>query len=59
MRTETKCPLCGETRLIDWDPVLQRWVCAVCARTWQRSVEGEARRLAQIRVSRWPEMLLR
>ena len=29
-----RCPSCGEERLIEWDPVLRHWYCAVCGVTW-------------------------
>jgi hypothetical protein len=50
---EPMCPRCGELRQIEWDPVLRRWFCVVCSRTWARSVYGEARKLADMRVSIW------
>lgn len=31
----TRCPGCGEDRLIDFDRVLQRWICAVCSTQWR------------------------
>ena len=34
-----RCPGCGEDRLIEWDTVLRRWVCAVCSRAWKRQDE--------------------
>lgn len=47
-----------EDRLIEYDRVLRRWVCIVCAGTWARSVHGEAMRIGRLYVSRWPEMRL-
>ena len=29
-----RCPYCGETVLIEHDPVSRQYVCLVCARTW-------------------------
>jgi transposase-like protein len=51
---EAMCPACGEGRLVEWDPFTRHWFCSVCAKTWRRSVEGEARRLGRIRTVRWP-----
>ena len=28
------CPHCGEARLVEWDPALRRWGCAVCGKQW-------------------------
>lgn len=33
-----RCPRCGEDRLIEWDPVLQRWTCLVCSALWAEEV---------------------
>jgi hypothetical protein len=35
IRHEARCPYCGEDRLVDWCPVLCRWECAVCAKSWR------------------------
>jgi hypothetical protein len=32
-----RCPGCGEDRLVEFDPVLRRWECAVCGRWWRAS----------------------
>lgn len=32
--TAGRCPRCGEERLIEYDVVLGRWFCAVCATSW-------------------------
>ena len=32
---ETRCPACGEDRLIVRDPTLQCWVCEVCSKQWR------------------------
>jgi hypothetical protein len=29
------CPACGEDRLVEFDPVLKRWFCLVCATRWR------------------------
>lgn len=55
-----RCPGCREDRLIEFDAVLDRLICSVCARMWrrtpatrwQRSVEAEARWRLRMRVSR-------
>lgn len=48
-RGERRCPHCGEDRLIDWCPVLCRWECAVCAKSWRTAArlphEAEDRNL--------------
>jgi transposase-like protein len=35
-----RCPYCGETVLIEYDPAMKRWACAVCARDWWYSEVG-------------------
>jgi hypothetical protein len=37
---EPTCPRCGETRLIEFDPVLKRFVCKVCATDWREADQG-------------------
>jgi hypothetical protein len=31
---DTRCPGCGEYRMIEWDQPLRRWVCNVCDWQW-------------------------
>jgi hypothetical protein len=39
------CPHCGEDRLVEHDPVTQRGVCLVCAKTWPAPVSLGSGRL--------------
>jgi hypothetical protein len=38
---EVRCPGCGEEALVEWDPVLRCWTCAVCSRQWSDRVGHE------------------
>lgn len=44
---DARCPYCSEDRLIEWDSILRRWVCAVCGRTWQMATARATRRLTR------------
>ncbi len=52
MMTRTLCPHCGDVA----SAVRGRIPCEACAAVWARSVEGAARALGRMRVSRWPQM---
>jgi transposase-like protein len=30
-----KCPHCGETVMVEYDPALRRWFCAACGRLFR------------------------
>lgn len=32
-----QCPWCGERRSVEWDAILRRWICGVCAKAWRPS----------------------
>ncbi len=39
-RPAATCPACGEWRLVEFDPVLGHWHCAVCGWTWAVACKG-------------------
>lgn len=32
-----RCPYCTEDRMIEFDPVLKRWVCFCCGKSWPKA----------------------
>ena len=49
--SEPRCPGCGEDRLIEWDGVLRRWVCAVCGWAWAALPPARERRVPAMRAA--------